>query len=600
MTSRIPGLIALLLPIAVVIGRAESWDDAGHQGSSAKCEKLNVPFCAGLRYNLTAMPNFMGHEDQQQAERGLAPLMPLVQYNCSRHLRFFLCSVFTPVCSEHVAMQIPACKPLCLSVRHDCENTLRELNLPWPHMLDCDRFPEIGSTLCVQPPPEESLDAELPGSTDRPNEQPQQQQDTNDKEQPQWPLVQPMQPMPLPPRANPHQKCPTHFVETPYVDVVSFSHYSIRAFMLVTSCVPRCGVDAYYRAAEKRFAERWMVGWAWLCFLSTLFTLLTFWVEPSRFRYPERPIVFLALCHNLISVAYIARGAVGAEALSCADQDDGPSYVPVNDGMRSATCTLWWLARYYLGVASSVWWAILCGCWLLSARNEWSSEALHNIAGYLHAAAWGFPVLLSGGALMSRSISSDELTGLCRVSDDSALWLEVIPNASLLLVGCCFGTAAGAGLIRVRRAVRLVGRSAKKLERLMTRLGVFGLVYALPALVGLGCLLHESRERPRWRTEALLAAIDCRSSPSCVPGGPSRRPAGLEVAFLRLFLALLSGVASGMWVWSGKTCRAWSKLIAAPSKPGRPSPQQTRLVQPFQHVPVQPFPGFKHDLANVP
>lgn len=96
------------------------------------------------------------------------------------------------------------------------------------------------------------------------------------------------------------------------------------------SCAPRCGIDAYYRAEDKRFAERWMTGWAWLCFISTLFTLLTFWVEPARFRYPERPIVFLALCYNLLSVTYIIRSAVGAENLSCASQIDGPSYVPVS------------------------------------------------------------------------------------------------------------------------------------------------------------------------------------------------------------------------------------------------------------------------------
>lgn len=96
------------------------------------------------------------------------------------------------------------------------------------------------------------------------------------------------------------------------------------------SCAPRCGADAYYRAEDKKFAERWMTGWAWLCFLSTLFTLLTFWVEPSRFRYPERPIVFLALCYGLLSVAYIVRGTVGAEHLSCASQADKPDYVPVS------------------------------------------------------------------------------------------------------------------------------------------------------------------------------------------------------------------------------------------------------------------------------
>lgn len=140
-----------------------------------------------------------------------------------------------------------------------------------------------------------------------------------------------------------------------------------------------------------------MIGWAWLCFLSTLFTLLTFWVEPSRFRYPERPIVFLALCYNLLSVNYIIRGAIGIEILSCVSQLDGPSYVPVHDGLKSIPCTCWWIVKHYLSLASSTWWAILCGCWLLSARNEWSSEALHNIASYLHAVAWGLPLFATGG-----------------------------------------------------------------------------------------------------------------------------------------------------------------------------------------------------------
>ncbi|XP_015605011.1 frizzled-9 isoform X2 [Cephus cinctus] len=507
--------------------------------------------------------NLPFHDSRLQTT--LAAFMPLVHYNCSRHLRFFLCAVFAPVCSEHVAMQIPACKPLCLSVRRDCEPALTTLTLPWPHMLDCERFPDNGNTLCVQPPPEETLPETAP-----PALPPVQQQ---------WPVVQPIQPIQSmqPARINQHHQCPPHFVQTPFVDTIS--------------CAPRCGADAYYRAEDKRFAERWMTGWAWLCFLSTLFTLLTFWVEPSRFRYPERPIVFLALCYNLLSVAYIIRGAVGPENLSCASQTDGPSYVPVHDGLRSIPCTIWWLARHYLGLASSAWWAVLCGCWLLSARNEWSSEALHNIAPYLHATAWGVPILLTGGSLISRNVAADELTGLCQVSEESALWLEVLPHATLLLLGCIFASVAGTALVRVRRAVRSAGRSATKLERLMTRLGIFALLYALPAFGGLACILHESSVRPRWRTLALLAALDCRAAQNCDPG-PVYRAAGLEVALLRLFLSLVVGVTSGMWVWSGKTCRAWSRLLAAPTKPLRP-PQ---VMQPLGH---NMFQGYKPDTNNM-
>ncbi|XP_015188840.1 PREDICTED: frizzled-9-like [Polistes dominula] len=551
--------ITLLLAI---IGLTKSWgiNHAGQTGQNKKCERLNVSFCHGLRYNLTAMPNFMGHEDQLQAERGLATLMPLVHYNCSKHLRLFLCAVFAPVCSEHVAMQIPACKSLCLSVRRECEPALTSLTLPWPNMLDCDRFLDRGNTLCVQPPEETLLDQPV---------QPVQQQ---------WPTPEQIQPVQTSTGLQNHHQCPPHFVETPDVQTIS--------------CVPRCGTDAYYRAEDKKFTERWIIGWAWLCFLSTLFTLLTFWVEPSRFRYPERPIVFLALCYNLLSVNYIIRGAIGTETLSCVSQIDGPSYVPVHDGLKSIPCTCWWIVKHYLNLASSTWWTLLCVCWFLSARNEWSSEALHNIASYLHAVAWGLPLFITGGSLLSRQIVADELTGLCQIADESALWHEVLPHSILMFLGCILAAIAGGALIRVRRAIRSAGRSATKLERLMTRLGIFAVLYVLPALGNLTCILQESSTKPRWRMLALLAALDCRSAENCAPG-PVYRAAGLEVALLKPFLSLVIGVTSGMWVWSGKTCRAWSKLLAAPSKPTRTIPTAQPLTQ-------NVLRNFKTDVNIVP
>lgn len=45
---------------------------AGLAGTNAKCERMSVSMCRGLGYNLTAMPNFMGHEDQLLAERGVS------------------------------------------------------------------------------------------------------------------------------------------------------------------------------------------------------------------------------------------------------------------------------------------------------------------------------------------------------------------------------------------------------------------------------------------------------------------------------------------------------------------------------------------------
>ncbi|XP_043474884.1 frizzled-4-like [Leptopilina heterotoma] len=558
-------LIWTTLVLMAITSLVNAWSiyHTGHPGTDTKCERLSVSFCRGLGYNLTSMPNFMGHENQLQAERGLQQFMPLVHNNCSKHLMIFFCAVFAPVCSENLA--IPPCKPLCLSVRRACEPVLSRFNLPWLNILDCDRFPEAkfsGNTLCVQPPQEEATLSE----TLSPAVSPAIQQ--------QWP-VQSLQPTQLPAASNHHNQCPKHFIQAPDIHNIT--------------CIPKCGADAYYRTEDKRFTERWMIGWAWLCFLSTLFTLLTFWVDPSRFRYPERPIVFLALCYNLLSVAFIIRGAVGSENLSCASQLDGPSYVPVHDGLRSMPCTIWWFARYYFGLVSSVWWSILCGCWFLSAKHEWSSEALHNISTYLHAIAWGLPILLTAGSLIAKSVVADELTGLCQISDESALWLEVLPHAILLLLGCGFACLAGGALVRVRRAVRSAGRSATKLERLMTRLGIFALLYALPALGSLACTIYESRIKPLWREFAFLAAYNCINAQNC-DHGPIYSAAGLEVALLRLFLSLVIGVTAGMWVWSGKTCRAWSRLLAAPSKLSRPT---VNLEANHQYVDYSMFHGLK-------
>lgn len=49
----------LLLSLAICHGRAR------------KCERITIHMCQDIGYNLTVMPNLMGHEDQLQADRGV-------------------------------------------------------------------------------------------------------------------------------------------------------------------------------------------------------------------------------------------------------------------------------------------------------------------------------------------------------------------------------------------------------------------------------------------------------------------------------------------------------------------------------------------------
>lgn len=298
--------------------------------------------------------------------------MPLVHYNCSKHLRQFLCAVLTPMCFEQIKGAIPPCRGFCERIQGDCQPVIDQFEFPWPSLLNCSRFP-VYNGYCIS------------GN--------QSTENSKALSVPTW-LDNNVR------RDSVMMQCPPNFVQT-----MEFSS---------VTCSPNCGKDAYYRKEDKLFAEKWMVGWAWLCFLSTSFTLLTFWVEPSRFRYPERPVIFLALCYCLIGVTYILRGALGPSTFSCVHVENGESYIAV-DGMQSIPCTLAFLSLYYFALASSIWWVILALSWFLSAANKWSSEALHGLASYFHVAAWTGPAVLGIVALALRRIAGDELTGLCQV-----------------------------------------------------------------------------------------------------------------------------------------------------------------------------------------
>ena len=82
MTSTNGFLVAMVAMVALVtasnIGSGVyAWgiNRSGISGATTKCERLTVSLCQGLRYNLTAMPNFMGHTDQLQAERGVITII---------------------------------------------------------------------------------------------------------------------------------------------------------------------------------------------------------------------------------------------------------------------------------------------------------------------------------------------------------------------------------------------------------------------------------------------------------------------------------------------------------------------------------------------
>lgn len=280
------------------------------------CEPIRVEMCMGLGYNVTGMPNLVGHERQNDAVMILRTFQPLIEYGCSAQLKFFLCSVYVPMCTDKVVNPIGPCRGLCEKVRSRCFPVLQGFGFPWPSALNCSLFPSENNHkhMCMEGPSEmsngfssvsvHSITQQGPTSCSR--------------------------------LARPNQ----------YI----YLNRSGR-------CVPLCNADILFDIADKNLAEVWLSIWAALCFVSTVVTLLSFAVDSTqRGRYPEKPLVFLALCYALVSVGWGVRSAAGRSAVSCKSDVTVPGRLLLTeDGFGNANCSVVFLLLYYFGMAASVW-----------------------------------------------------------------------------------------------------------------------------------------------------------------------------------------------------------------------------------------------------
>lgn len=92
--------------------------------------------------------------------------------------------------------------------------------------------------------------------------------------------------------------------------------------------------------------------------------ILTFVIDNTRFRYPERPIVFLAVCYLIVGCAYV--GGLGAgDSISCREPFQPHAKLgrlqvlsTITQGHRQTTaCTVLFMALYFCSMATFAWWA---------------------------------------------------------------------------------------------------------------------------------------------------------------------------------------------------------------------------------------------------
>ncbi|KAM9305268.1 frizzled-5 [Gastrophryne carolinensis] len=494
------------------------------------CQEITVPMCKGIGYNHTYMPNQFNHDTQDEAGLEVHQFWPLVEIQCSPDLKFFLCSMYTPICLADYKKPLPPCRSVCERAKAGCSPLMRQYGFAWPERMNCDKLPQNGDpeNLC--------MDYNRTETTTRP------------------PLfAKPTYPARgtkhLTPIRQPTSDCDgVCKCRDPFISITKESHPLYNR--IKTGQVPNCAVPCfqpYFTQDEKTFATFWIGLWSILCCISTFTTVATFLIDMERFRYPERPIIFLSACYLFVSIGYIVRLIVGHENVAC--NRDHIHY----ETTGPALCTVVFLLIYFFGMASSIWWVILSFTWFLAAGMKWGNEAIASYSQYFHMAAWLIPSVKSIAVLALSSVDGDPVAGICYVGNqnlDNLRGFVLAPLVVYLFTGTMFLLAGFVSLFRIRSVIKQGGTKTDKLEKLMIRIGIFTVLYTVPATIVVACYIYEQHNREFWEK-----SHNC----SC-PGDKKRTRPEYAVFMLKYFMCLLVGITSGVWIWSGKTLESWRRF----------------------------------------
>ncbi|XP_026061357.1 frizzled-8-like [Carassius auratus] len=495
------------------------------------CQEISVPLCRGIGYNYTYMPNQFNHDTQDEAGLEVHQFWPLVEIQCSPDLRFFLCSLYTPICLEDYKKPLPPCRSVCERAKAGCAPLMRQYGFPWPDRMRCDLLPVQGdpSTLCMD---YNRTDATASPAAPKPTSRPGKPYNRKNKS------------------SLGSASCETEcHCRAPLVTVSSGRHPLYNR--VKTGQIPNCAMpchNPYLSPEERTFATFWIGVWSVLCFLSTFFTVATFLIDIERFKYPERPIIFLSACYMFVSVGYIIRLIAGHERVAC-NRDNEMDYIHY-ETTGPALCTLVFVLIYFFGMASAIWWVILTFTWFLAAGMKWGNEAIARYSQYFHLAAWLIPSVKSITALALSSVDGDSVAGICYVGNQNLENLRgfvVAPLVIYLFIGTVFLFAGFVSLFRIRSVIKQGGTKTDKLERLMIRIGVFTVLHTFVAMVIVACYVYQQHNREAWE---IAHACNC-------PSDKKAQKPDYAVFMLKYFMCLSVGITSGAWTWSGKTLDSW-------------------------------------------
>ncbi|XP_041104632.1 frizzled-6-like [Polyodon spathula] len=489
------------------------------QGHSAfTCEPIKVHRCLGMHYNMTFFPNMMEHYDQDIAAKKMEPFVPLISLSCSPEVHKFMCEAFVPACTDQNKVINP-CRSLCERVHSDCGKVIDTFGVTWPPELDCGRLEECRGSQPGTPAP-------------------------STKHAVTQKATQPVQ-------RDYGFWCPRK-LKTP-VGQGSM-------FLGVSDCAPPCE-NMYFTSSEIKFAKNFVGIVSIICLCATLFTFFTFLIDVKRFRYPERPIIFYAVCYSIVSLIYFI-GFLLDNSTACNKANEKLGHMEtVVQGSQNKACTVLFMLLYFFSTAGTVWWVILTITWFLAAGPKWSCEAIEKKAVWFHSSAWGIPGALTVMLLAMNKVEGDSMSGVCFVGLydlDALRYFVLAPLCTGVVVGLSLLLAGIISLNHVRRVIQHDERNQEKLKKFMIRIGVFSGLYLVPLVTLLGCYIYEQGHRTTWE----MTWVNDHCEEYHIPCRPYQvktlaRP-DLSLFLVKYLMTLIVGISAVFWVSSKKTCSEWA------------------------------------------
>jgi len=126
--------------------------------------------------------------------------------------------------------------------------------------------------------------------------------------------------------------------------------------------------------------------------------------------------------------------------------------------------------------------------------------------------------------------------------------------------------------MRIRNVMKIQDRSkTSKLEKLMVRIGLYSILYTVPATFVIGIYFYELRYRSLWEDN-----IHCSNCPNRSYSSWTNQPS-FTIYLGKYFFLLIVGITTGLWInLNSKTLLTWKKFFCrclCCKKPDNDNPQ---------------------------